>query len=138
VLVIVQPRLSELMARQREHRFSEWALRVGVFLTAIYGGYFGAAQGVILVGLMGVLIDDTLQRINALKNVVATIVNGVAAVVFVVAAHVAWPAAFLLAVSSVVGGQMGAAVGRRLPPNALRGVIVVAGLAAVAKLLLTP
>jgi len=134
-LVIAQPRLSELLARHREHRYNAWALRAGVFLTAVYGGYFGAAQGVILVGLMGLLIEDTLQRINALKNVVAAIVNGVAAVVFVLAAHVAWPAAALLAASSVVGGQLGSAVGRRLPQNVLRFVIVVAGLAAVVKLL---
>jgi uncharacterized membrane protein YfcA len=134
-LVIAQPRLSVLLARHRENRYSAWALRAGVFLTAVYGGYFGAAQGVILVGLMGVLLGDTLQRINALKNVVALIVNGVAAVVFVLLAHIAWPAAVLIAVSSVVGGQLGAEVGRRLPPNVLRGVIVSAGLAAVVKLL---
>jgi len=85
-----------------------------------------------------VLIDDTLQRINGLKNVVASIVNAVAAVVFVLVAHIAWPAAALLAVSSVVGGQLGAEAGRRMPPNVLRAAIVVAGLAAVVKLLATP
>jgi len=67
-LVIAQPRLSALLAHHRDHPYSAWALRGGVFLTAVYGGYFGAAQGVILVGLMGVLLNDTLQRINALKN----------------------------------------------------------------------
>jgi len=134
-LVIAQPRLSKLLSRHRDHPYSAWALRAGVFLTAIYGGYFGAAQGVILVGLMGVLLDETLQRVNALKNVVALIVNAVAALVFVLVAHIAWPAAALLAVSSVAGGQLGAEVGRRLPPAVLRGVIVVAGLAAVVKLL---
>jgi uncharacterized membrane protein YfcA len=106
-----------------------------VFLTAVYGGYFGAAQGVILVALMGVLLGDALQRINAVKNVVALIVNAVAALVFVLVAHIAWPAAAMLAVSSVAGGQLGAQVGRRLPPAVLRGVIAVAGLAAVVKLL---
>lgn len=134
-LVIAQPRLSALLAHHRDHPYSAWALRGGVFLTAVYGGYFGAAQGVILVGLMGVLLNDTLQRINALKNVVASIVNAVAALVFVLVAHVAWPAAILLAISSVVGGQLGAEAGRRLPPDVLRGVIVFGGLAAVVKLL---
>lgn len=134
-LVIAQPKLSALLAGHRDHPYSAWALRAGVFLTAVYGGYFGAAQGVILVGLMGVLLDDTLQRINALKNVVALIVNAVAALVFVLAAHIVWPAAILLAVSSTVGGQLGAQVGRRLPAAVLRGIIVLAGVAAVVKLL---
>jgi hypothetical protein len=133
-LVIVQPRLSAMLARHRDHPFSSWALRIAIFLTAIYGGYFGAAQGVILVGLMGVLVHDTMQRINALKNVVAAIVNAVAAVAFVILAHIAWPAALLLGVSSAVGGQLGSAVGRRLSPALLRVLIVVAGVAAVIKL----
>lgn len=135
VLVIAQPRLSALLAQHRDHPFSSLALRVAVFLTAIYGGYFGAAQGVILVGLMGILLQDTLQRINALKNVVAAIVNAVAAVVFVLLAHIAWPAVLLLAVSSTIGGQLGSAVGRRLSPTLLRTLIVLAGVAAVVKLL---
>lgn len=136
-LVVVQPRLSTLLAEHRTHRYGAWALRAGVYLTAIYGGYFGAAQGVILVGLLGVFLADELQRINALKNVLAMIVNGAAAVLFAAVAHVAWPAALLLAVSSVAGGQVGAALGRRLPAGVLRGVIVLGGLAAVAKLLIS-
>lgn len=134
-LVIAQPRLSRLLAAHREHRYSAWALRVAVFLTAIYGGYFGAAQGVILVGVMGLLLNDDLQRINALKNVLAAIVNGLSAVVFVLFAHIAWVPALLLGASSLVGGQLGAAMGRRLPPNVLRAVIAVGGVAAVIKLL---
>jgi uncharacterized membrane protein YfcA len=137
VLVIVQPRLSAYLSRHREHPYRAWALRAGVFLTAIYGGYFGAAQGVILIGLMGLFLEDDLQRINALKNVLAAVVNGVAAVLFVFAAHVAWLPAGLLAVSSIAGGQVGAVVGRRLPPDILRAVIVIGGLAAVVKLLLS-
>lgn len=134
-LVLVQPRLSMLLEAHRRNRYSAWALRAGVYLTAVYGGYFGAAQGVILVGLMGLLLDEDLQRINATKNVLAAITNGTAAIVFALLAHVNWTVAALLAVSSVAGGQAGAAVGRRLPENVLRGVIVVGGLAAVVKLL---
>jgi hypothetical protein len=134
-LVIVQPRLTLMLEQHRERAYGVWALKGGVFLTAIYGGYFGAAQGVILIGLLGPLLNEGLQRVNALKNVLAAIVNGIAAVVFVLFAHVAWVPALLLAVSSVAGGQAGAAVGRRLPPNVLRVVIVVAGVAAVVKLL---
>jgi uncharacterized membrane protein YfcA len=135
VLVIVQPRLSSALARYRDNAAGWWGLRIGVALTAIYGGYFGAAMGVLLIGVLSVFLKDDLQRINALKNVMATVINAVAAVVFVVFAHVAWVAAALIAVSSIVGGLLGAAVGRRLHPNLLRALIVVGGLAAFVKLL---
>lgn len=102
---------------------------VGVFLTGVYGGYFGAAQGVILIALLGIVIDDELQRLNALKNVLAGIANVVAAVVFVAVSHVAWAAAGLIAVGSVIGGQVGARYGRRIPARALRRTIVVVGTA---------
>ncbi len=134
VLVIIQPRLSRLLAQHREHRASTWALLGGIFLTGVYGGYFGAGQGVMLIATMGVFLDAPLQRINAFRNVLAAVNNGVAAILFAFIAHVAWPVALMLAASSLVGGQVGAVVGRRLAPNLLRGVIVVAGLAAVIKL----
>jgi uncharacterized membrane protein YfcA len=134
LLVIAQPRLSRLMAEHRERRASVWALVTGVFLTGIYGGYFGAGQGVMLIGVLSVFVDEPLHRLNGLRNVLALVNNGVAALLFAALAHVSWAAALVLAVSSLVGGQAGAVVGRRLPPNALRAVIVVAGLAAVVKL----
>jgi uncharacterized membrane protein YfcA len=136
VLVIVQPRLSTYLAWHGASDGNSWGLRAGVFLTAIYGGYFGAAQGVMFIGLLGVFIKDEVQRLNALKNVLAVLVNGIAAIVFVLLAHVAWVAVALIAVSSIAGGQLGAVVARRLPPNALRAVIVIAGLAAVVKLMM--
>lgn len=136
-LVLVQPRLSRLMAEHRGHRASAWALLVGIYLTGVYGGYFGAGQGVMLIGFMGLFLDETLQRINGLRNVLAAVNNGIAAIIFAFVAHVAWLPAALLAASSLVGGQVGAATGRRLPPNVLRGVIVVVGLAAVVKLLIS-
>lgn len=107
-----------------------------VFCTGIYGGYFGAAQGVLLIGLLGVALDDGLQRINAVKNILAAVVNGVAAIVFICVSHVAWIPALLIAVGSVIGGQIGAKVGRKLPPWGLRAIILVVGIAALAKLLL--
>jgi uncharacterized membrane protein YfcA len=106
-----------------------------VFATGIYGGYFGAAQGVLLIGLLGIAFTDGLQRINAVKNVLAGVVNGVAALVFIAFSHVAWGAAGLIAAGSIIGGQIGAVVGRRLPPWALRLTIVVVGVAALVKLL---
>jgi uncharacterized protein len=133
-LVIVQPWLSAYMARHREKAGSSWALRGAVTATSVYGGYFGAAMGVIYIAIFSVFIEDDLQRMNALKNVISSIVNGVAAVVFVFFAHVEWPAVALLAASGVVGGQLGAVIGRRLPDGVLRVVIIIAGLAAVVKL----
>src|SRR5262249_7003069 len=85
-----------------------------VFCTGIYGGYFGAAQGVLLIGLLGVALDDSLQRVNAVKNVLAALVNGVAAIVFIIVSHIAWGPAALIALGSVIGGQAGARVGRKL------------------------
>jgi len=111
------------------------AATVAAFLTGIYGGYFGAAQGVILLALLGIFIADDLQRLNGVKNVLTGVANGVAAVVFVFAADVAWEAAALLAVGSIAGGQLGAHIGRRLPATFLRAVIVVVGLVAAIKLL---
>jgi uncharacterized membrane protein YfcA len=142
VLVVVQPRLSARMIRraaQRPDRQRPHALLdVGVFLTAIYGGYFGAAQGVILVALLGIFIEDHLQRLNAAKNVLAALINGVAAILFVIFAPIAWLPAALLAVGATIGGQIGAKAGRRLPLGLLRAFIVVAGLAVAVKLVVAP
>ncbi|HUP54706.1 MAG TPA: sulfite exporter TauE/SafE family protein [Methylomirabilota bacterium] len=139
-LVIAQPRLSAL-ARARtvgphERPGLDPLLPLAVGGTGVYGGYFGAAQGVILMALLGVLVDDDLQRINALKNVLTAIVNGTAAVIFALTTAVAWDAALLLAVGSVVGGQAGARLGRRIPPTLLRVVIVTVGLLVVLRYVL--
>ena len=139
-LVVVGPRLSKRLAARAsgQRRSVTPLLWVLVFGTGVYGGYFGAAQGVILVATMGVLLDESLQRINAAKNVLAALVNGAAAIVFILfsSSHVDWSAAAVIAVGSVLGGVIGARVGRRLSPVALRAVIVAVGLFAIAKLLL--
>jgi uncharacterized membrane protein YfcA len=138
LLVVFQPWLARTVAARRTkpaHAEGGLALLLGVFVTGVYGGYFGAAQGVLLLGLMGLLLADDLQRINATKNVLALVVNGIAAVVFVIDAPIDWTAAGLIAAGSVIGGQIGSRVGRRLPPVARRGLIVVVGLAAIVKLL---
>ena len=100
-------------------------------MAGVYGGYFGAAQGVLLMGIMGVGIAETLQRLNALKNVLAAIVNAVAGLLFALVADVDWRIVALIGVGSVIGGQLGATVGRRLPSGVLRAVIVVVGVAAL-------
>ncbi len=137
VLVAVQPRLSDAMAQRRggTHEASP-PLVATVYLTGVYGGYFGAAQGVILMALLGIFLTDDLQRLNGLKNVLAFLVNGVAAILFVLVAPVAWPAALLLAIGSTIGGQLGALVGRRLSPAVLRAVIMVVGTVVGLKLLI--
>jgi uncharacterized membrane protein YfcA len=139
VLVVAQPWLNRRLAERERDRSGagELPLRLGLLFAAVYGGYFGAAQGVLTLGLMGVLMNEHPQRMNALKNVLIAVVNLVAGIVFVVVAQVAWLAVLLLAVGSLVGGQLGAKIGRRLPPFALRSIIVVVGLAAIAKLLLS-
>ena len=109
-----------------------WVL---VFCAGVYGGYFGAAQGVLLIGMLGIAFNDSLQRINAVKNVLAGLVNGVAAVVFIALTHIDWGVAGLIAAGSILGGQLGARVGRRLPPWGLRLLIVCVGVAALVKLL---
>jgi uncharacterized membrane protein YfcA len=91
---------------------------------------------VLLIALMGLLLDEDLHRINAAKNVLAGLVNLVAALVFIAVTDVAWGAAGLIALGSIVGGQLGGRFGRRIPPPVLRGVIVAVGVVAVAKLLL--
>jgi len=139
LLMAVSPRLSaRLRARQggTARAPSRVLLPLLVFLTGVYGGYFGAAQGVILLALLGLLEDDGLQRLNAMKNVLAGLVNGVAAVLFVLVSDVSWPVAGLLAVGAVVGGQAGAKLARRIPDAPLRAVIVVGGLVVGVVLLL--
>jgi uncharacterized protein len=135
VLVVLQPRLARALAARRPARpHGGPPLWAGVFGTGVYGGYFGAAQGVLLLAICGIALPEDLQRLNALKNVLAAIVNGVAAVVFVFFATVAWLPVALLAVSSAAGGQLGARIGRSLSPGMLRGVIVVVGVAAIVQL----
>ena len=139
VLVAVQPRLARRMAAGEgasRRANGGAALFVGVLLTGVYGGYFGAAQGVILIALLGIFIDDGLQRLNALKNVLAALVNGIAALLFIAVADVDWAVAGLLAAGAIAGGQLGATLGRRIPPAWLRGVIVVVGVAVAVRLFL--
>jgi len=140
-LVIVQPRLSRRVAARRaaaatDHHPDPWWIWPTTALAGVYGGYFGAAQGVILMGILGIGVDESLQRLNAVKNVLAAVVNGVAGLLFVFVADVDWWIVLLIGIGAVIGGQLGATIGRRLHPTVLRGVIVVVGLVAVVSFLL--
>jgi uncharacterized membrane protein YfcA len=137
ILTVLQPRLAAWLATREIdlERRGSILTPVAVYLTGIYGGYFGAAQGIMLLAILGVALAQDLQRTNALKNVLAGLVNGVAGVYFIFAAHVEWIPAAIIAVASIAGAQLGARYGRRLPPAALRAIIVVVGMFAIVRLL---
>ncbi|MEG9224744.1 sulfite exporter TauE/SafE family protein [Aeromicrobium sp. Sec7.5] len=140
VLVVLGPRISAAVARRNTDRgelpaHGTWWTPPAVGLTGVYGGYFGAAQGIILLAVMGIGIDDDLQRLNGLKNILAAVANGVSGLIFIVVADVDWLVVLLIAVGSVVGAQIGAAYGRRLPDVALRIFIVLVGVVALAAFL---
>jgi uncharacterized membrane protein YfcA len=137
-LTLAQPRLNRWLAARRID-LGDGRIRLlsaaGVYLAGVYGGYFGAAQGILLLAILGVTLAQDLQRTNALKNVLAALVNGVAAIYFIFAADVRWAPAAIIAGASIIGGQLGARYGRRLPPQGLRALIVVVGIAAIVQLL---
>ena len=138
ILVIIQPWLRERTARREGKLRREGVARVlGIFLTGLYGGYFGAAQGVLLMAVLGIVIKDGIQRLNAMKNVLVAVANTSAAFVFIARGGINWPAAGVIAVGSIIGGQIGAHVGRRLPAPVYRGVIVAVGLVAFTKLVIS-
>jgi uncharacterized membrane protein YfcA len=135
VLVVLGPRLSRRLARPHDAPTGlAPVLIVLVGLAGVYGGYFGAAQGIILIALLGIFVLDDLQRLNGAKNVLALTVNLVASIVFVFATDVDWAVVACIAAGSIVGGQIGATVGRRLDPRVLRAVIVVVGISALVRL----
>jgi uncharacterized protein len=152
VLVLVQPQLNARLAARRQRQAESAGaapgaeegqgtettspvLAGGVFGAAVYGGYFGAAQGVLVIGLLGSFLDEPLQRVNAAKNVLVALVNGTAAIVYIIFAHVAWLVVVLIAAGSTLGGLIGARYGRRLPPFALRLFVVAIGIVSVIKLI---
>ena len=137
VLVLIGPRVSAWVGRSSTGGPGRVTvpLMVVIFACGVYGGYFGAAQSVLIMGIFGLMLHDTIQRQNGLKNIIAGMVNAVAALLFVFFRHVDWQAAGLIAAGAIVGGVIGARVGKRLSPAVLRAVIVVIGVAALIKLL---
>jgi uncharacterized protein len=124
-LMVLRPKPKLSHGSMSHHR--KIALVAIGFGVGVYGGYFGAAQGVILLAALRFLIPDNLQRLNGLKNVMVGVANGIAAILFVIVAHVAWDAAALIAVGSIVGAQLGARYGRRIPEQTLRWTVVTVG-----------
>ena len=136
-LTLLQPRITTwLAARGPRPAHGGGPLAIGVLLTGVYGGYFGAAQGVILLALLGILLDPDLQIANAVKNLLALVANLLAAVIFALFADVDWAAAAAVAIGAAIGGIVGARVARQLPAAALRWAVVVVALATASWFLL--
>ena len=143
VLVLAQTRISAAVQRRRQDagRHGDHIgvpASVGTLLAGVYGGYFGAAQGVLLIGILGAVLAETLQRVNAAKNLLSLVVNFVAAVTFLVVRPQAVDAlvVVLIAVGSLLGGVLGARVGRALSPMVLRLVVALVGVIAIVRLVL--
>ncbi|NLU83171.1 sulfite exporter TauE/SafE family protein [Rhodococcus sp. HNM0569] len=142
ILVVLQPRIQK-WAKSRSgvdeglSTARMVALTASTFAVGVYGGYFTAAQGILLMGVMGAILPETMQRMNAAKNLLSLVVNVVAALAYTLVAfdRINWAAAGLIAAGSLVGGVVGARYGRRLSPAMLRGVIVVVGLIGLWRLL---
>lgn len=153
VLVVIGPRIQKWAKKRSEAaqvddtsdadaavqtgRTRMAVLMIGTFAVGIYGGYFTAAQGILLMGVMGALVTDHIQRQNAVKNVLVLAVNVVAALMYVTVAfdRINWAAAGLIAIGSLIGGALGAKFGRRLPPLALRLAIITLGLVGLWRLI---
>ena len=140
-LLGVQSRVATQVARHQQRSaeslfHTEWPTRIGVFVSAVYGTYFGAGLSVLLLAVLGIFVDDDLQRLNALKGVLALVVNVIGVAVFVVAGSVSWVYAVVLAVSAFGGGSFGVVVARRLRPAVLRGGVVTFGVVVAVVLIL--
>lgn len=141
VLVGVSPRLNAWLRRHHGAHPPEPRTRLSpvtaffAALTGVYGGYFGAGSGVMMLAVLGLGVDLEFRILNALKTLAVMASNVVATLIFVVVADLAWPAIGILAAGSIVGGYVGAHVGRRLPPSLLRGLVVVVGVAAAVTML---
>jgi uncharacterized membrane protein YfcA len=135
VVLAFQGQLKRLVAgaRRANHPAALW---VAQLLISIYGGYFGAGIGILMLAAMGVLLPSSLQHANALKVLFSTIINAIAAAIFVAKGAVYWPEALVMAVANIGGGFAGARLAQRLPPAGMRGFAIAVGLFAAGKMFL--
>jgi len=135
LLFATRPLIARIFGDDGEHRSHERALQIGVFISAVYGGYFGAAMGVILLAVLGLTLPDTMNRSSGIRTILSILANGIAAIVFIIHGSLAWTAIGLLAAGSLLGGYVGALVARRLPRAVFVTVVVCIGMATGIKLL---
>lgn len=122
--------------RTHAHHDAPPVLMVGVFFSAIYGGYFGAGLGIMLLAVLGLLLDDQLPKLNALKTVLSFTINIVAAMFFVFSGKVEWAYVAAMAPASMVGGHLGGSMVGKLDPKVLRAIVIAFGVAVAGKMLL--
>jgi uncharacterized membrane protein YfcA len=134
-LFAIQPVLSRRLSNRRDQRLHRAILIVGIAVASVYGGYFGAGMGVLLLAVLGIALPDTLARTSGLRSMLSVVVNGVAALVFVIHARLVWDVVGLLALGSLIGGFVGARIARRVPTLALRIIVVLIGTATGIRLL---
>jgi uncharacterized membrane protein YfcA len=129
LLMAIQPPLKRWIERRSGSQPpAAWPLPLGLYLAGVYGGYFGAAQGVMLMAILALGLQGSLQRLNGIKNLLALAVNATAALYLIWFSPVNWPVAGLLAVGSGLGGWLAGRLGQRIPDRILRSAIVVGGL----------
>jgi uncharacterized protein len=137
VALLAQPRISTW--REEHHgKGRQVLLPCGLFAVSVYGGYFGAGSGVMVLALLLVTVDSRLARANALKNVILGIADGVAAIGFAVFGPVRWYAAIPMAIGLLVGSRIGPSFTRRIPGNILRVLVACAGLGLAIRLWIVP
>jgi len=136
LLLALQPRAAAIAERHQGGAGSAVALHAGLFAATLYGGYFGAGLGIVTLALLGALLPDDLQRLNALKGLLSLLVAGVSAVGFATFGPVAWDAALIVGVACLPGGVAGVRVARRLPAPVLRAAVIAFGVAVAIVLLL--
>ncbi|MCX6081936.1 MAG: sulfite exporter TauE/SafE family protein [Chloroflexi bacterium] len=131
LLLAAQERLRFFLSRRSEkHASNKTSLRwsgAAVFLVAIYGGYFGAGLGVILLSILGLALDETLTKLNALKQSIAFCSNATAAIFFVFSGQVVWPVVLVMAACSLFGGWLGGRLARKVKPASFRWIVVTIG-----------
>lgn len=142
LLSAIQPRIARFVRRKptgivADTRPVTFGLVLGILGTGVYGGYFGAAQGVVLLALLGILWSTDMHKANGAKNVLAGIANMVSAVIFISSGTVDWKIAILVGVGSATGGWLGARIGRSLPAKVLRTILVVVAVSAAIVLFIT-
>ena len=136
-LLVAQPAASRAVERARPPGTAgRWCTRA-CFLSAVYGGYFGAGLGIMLLAALGAFLPDDMQRLNALKGLLSLVISAAAVVYFAFFAPVVWAAAAVMAVTSLAGGQLGVRLARRLSAAALRWVVVAFGTGVAIVLLVT-